>query len=102
MLLRDIPKKVMKGAIALYAYALSPLMRGKCRYHPTCSAYAMEAIDRHGAVKGFVMALKRLSRCHPWSRGPMLDPVPQSIDWAGIIGYNHAKPRKKDKNHAKP
>lgn len=92
----------MKAAIGVYAYAISPLMRGKCRFHPTCSAYAMEAIDRHGAAKGFVMAVKRLLKCHPWNNAPMIDPVPQSIDWTGVIGYNHAKPPQKENDHAKP
>lgn len=102
MQVRNLPKSVLKGAIGVYAYAISPLMRGKCRFHPTCSGYAMEAIDTHGALKGAVMAVKRLSKCHPWNSAPMIDPVPQTIDWAGIIGYNHAKPTKKDTKHAKP
>jgi len=46
-----------------------------CRYHPTCSAYALEAIEKHGAVRGWWLAVKRIGRCHPWG-GAGFDPVP--------------------------
>ena len=92
MRLSDVPKTILKGLIRVYAYAISPLMGGKCRFYPTCSTYAIEAIERHGAGKGSVMAAKRLMKCHPWHRGDMLDPVPASIDWAGVIGYKRCNP----------
>lgn len=92
MRFRDIPAKLLKSLIAAYAYAVSPLLGPNCRFHPTCSHYAMEAIDRHGAVKGFCLGLRRILKCHPWHRGDMLDPVPERIDWPAIIGYKRAKP----------
>lgn len=65
-------------AIALircYRFAFAPVSRGACRFDPTCSAYALEAIERHGAWRGFGLAFRRLLRCHPL--GPSgWDPVP--------------------------
>lgn len=61
--------------IKLYQRVLSPLKPPTCRFHPTCSAYAMEAIRRHGAFKGSFLALKRILKCHPLHPGG-LDPVP--------------------------
>lgn len=61
--------------IRLYQWTLSPLIGPACRFHPTCSQYALEAIRLHGAFRGGVLALKRLSRCHPWHPGGV-DPVP--------------------------
>lgn len=61
--------------IRLYQLCLSPLLGPSCRYAPTCSEYAREAIARHGVARGGWLSLKRLLRCHPWSRGGY-DPVP--------------------------
>ncbi|WP_074454299.1 membrane protein insertion efficiency factor YidD [Marinobacter sp. X15-166B] len=61
--------------IRFYQYAISPMMASHCRHHPTCSAYAIEAIERHGACKGLFFTSKRLLRCHPWAQGGY-DPVP--------------------------
>ena len=61
--------------IKIYQYAISPLIGPKCRYTPTCSQYAKEALQKHGFFKGFVLAVKRIARCHPWG-GPGHDPVP--------------------------
>jgi len=58
-----------------YQFGISPLLPPSCRFTPTCSAYAAEAIARHGAVRGGALAARRLARCHPWGgSGP--DPVP--------------------------
>ena len=69
----------MKTALTLtiraYQMWVSPLFPAACRYHPTCSAYAIEAIERHGAWRGSVLAAKRISRCHPFHAGGF-DPVP--------------------------
>ncbi len=73
-------KTLIKGLIRVYAYLISPLTGPSCRFHPTCSAYALEAVDRYGAVKGGWLAARRILRCHPWYRGPFLDPVPGAAD----------------------
>jgi len=58
-----------------YQYLISPVLPGTCRYQPTCSGYALEAIARYGALKGGWLAVRRISRCHPWG-GWGYDPVP--------------------------
>ncbi|MGA8987091.1 membrane protein insertion efficiency factor YidD [Aeromicrobium sp.] len=60
-----------------YRFAISPLYGQVCRYHPTCSAYALEAVQTHGAMRGTWLSGRRVLRCHPWSTGGY-DPVPQS------------------------
>ena len=68
-------KIVMIAAIRFYQGAISPHTPPSCRFTPTCSQYAIEAISRHGALKGGWLALKRIARCHPWG-GSGYDPVP--------------------------
>jgi putative membrane protein insertion efficiency factor len=58
-----------------YQFTISPLLPASCRYFPSCSAYAIEALDRHGALKGGWLAVKRIARCHPFRPGGY-DPVP--------------------------
>ncbi len=58
-----------------YQLFLSPLFPASCRYYPTCSQYAIDAIEKHGAMKGSLLAVKRISRCHPFSAGGF-DPIP--------------------------
>lgn len=67
----------MRALIAVYRYGISPFIAGSCRYHPSCSTYAEEALSIHGAFRGGWIALKRMARCHPWgSHG--YDPVPDA------------------------
>jgi uncharacterized protein len=66
---------LLRGAIRLYQLGLAPVRGNKCRYEPTCSHYAMEAITRHGPWRGGGLALARILRCHPWHDGGY-DPVP--------------------------
>lgn len=74
-----MPARLLEGLFYVYRRALSPFFAstglGQCRYLPTCSEYAYIAIARHGWLRGSFLALRRLSRCHPWSAGG-LDPVP--------------------------
>ncbi len=72
---RTLGRTLMKGPILLYRYTLSPLVGWQCRHLPTCSDYAIEAIDRNGAWKGGWLILARLLRCHPWGSSGY-DPVP--------------------------
>jgi hypothetical protein len=71
-------KAVLLFLIRFYRKHISPYTPPSCRYIPTCSAYAQEAIEKYGAVKGGWLALKRISRCHPFHRGEhdFFDPVP--------------------------
>ena len=68
-------KRFAAGLIRGYQLALSPLLGANCRFHPSCSEYAREAVLCHGALRGGWLALKRLLRCHPWYPGGS-DPVP--------------------------
>ncbi|MFR9650104.1 MAG: membrane protein insertion efficiency factor YidD [Rikenellaceae bacterium] len=61
--------------VEIYRHCISPFTPPSCRYTPTCSAYALEALKRHGVIKGSWLAIKRISRCHPWG-GSGEDPVP--------------------------
>ena len=76
-MIKNLSKRIAISALKGYRYFLSPFFGQHCRFHPTCSAYAMEAIETHGTVRGVVLATKRLARCHPLSEGG-LDPVPQA------------------------
>ena len=69
-------KKIFLFLIRFYQLAISPICPGKCRFSPTCSHYAYEAIQKYGAVKGTILAAKRLLRCHPFYKGDWYDPVP--------------------------
>jgi putative membrane protein insertion efficiency factor len=63
--------------VRAYRYFISPLLGNHCRYTPSCSEYAVEALQRHGALQGSWLSARRLSRCHPWHAGGY-DPVPEA------------------------
>ena len=67
--------RFLLAAIRAYRYLLSPWWGGQCRFSPTCSEYAMEAVREHGSLRGSWLALRRVSKCHPWHQGGF-DPVP--------------------------
>ncbi|OZM72683.1 membrane protein insertion efficiency factor YidD [Amycolatopsis antarctica] len=71
--------------VRFYRKAISPFFPPQCRFHPSCSAYAAEALTRHGAARGFYLAVRRLMRCGPWTF-PGLDPVPEKF------GFRHQRP----------
>ena len=76
----------LRKMIRCYQLLVSPLLRPSCRYLPSCSDYAAEAIARHGALVGLGLALRRLARCHPWG-GSGYDPVPATH------GVDRSRPR---------
>jgi putative membrane protein insertion efficiency factor len=71
----NVLQRALIAIVSFYRGAVSPLFPAHCRYEPSCSAYAIEAIRVHGAVPGLVLAARRIGRCHPWG-GTGLDPVP--------------------------
>ena len=73
--LNQLVVKLLILPIKFYKYAISPHLPSACRYTPTCSQYAIEALKKHGAIKGSILTIKRLCRCHPWG-GSGYDPVP--------------------------
>jgi uncharacterized protein len=70
----NLPRAIMIGLIRTYKLVISPLLPSACRFHPTCSEYMRDAIEKHGVLKGLGMGLRRLSRCHPFHQGGF-DPV---------------------------
>ena len=69
-------KTILLAIIRFYQRKISPFFPARCRFRPTCSAYAMEAIGKYGAWKGGILALKRFLRCNPFYKGDIYDPVP--------------------------
>jgi putative membrane protein insertion efficiency factor len=70
-------KKILISLIKLYQKVISPLTPPSCRFYPTCSHYGIEAVDKHGALKGSWLAVRRISKCHPFHEGGF-DPVPEN------------------------
>lgn len=62
-------KRVLIFLVRVYQKCISPLFPPKCRYYPTCSEYFIQAVQKYGAIKGTWLGIKRISRCHPWSKG---------------------------------
>ena len=84
-------KTVLRFLLRFYQLAISPMMTPSCRFHPSCSNYALEALQVHGAGRGSLLALKRVCRCHPWHAGGH-DPVPpaKSNSSTTACGCNHS------------
>jgi uncharacterized protein len=68
-------KSLLIGALRAYQYLFRPQLGANCRFYPSCSDYALEAVARHGAFRGAWLAMRRVGRCHPWHAGGY-DPVP--------------------------
>lgn len=75
----QLPRRLLMALVRLYQLTLSPFIGGQCRFHPTCSHYAMDALEQHGAWRGSILAAGRLLRCQPWCEGG-IDPVPPSLN----------------------
>ena len=69
-------KSILLALLRFYKRCISPYTPASCRFNPTCSTYAIEAINKYGALKGGWLAIKRLCRCHPFYKGDHYDPVP--------------------------
>jgi putative membrane protein insertion efficiency factor len=72
-------RQILIALIKLYRYAISPYLAPSCRYTPTCSSYAIEAVERFGIIRGSWLAIRRIGRCHPWHEAGY-DPVPDNND----------------------
>lgn len=77
--LRWLAVRALQLPILIYRYGISPMIGPRCRYMPTCSAYALEALERHGPIRGGWLAFRRITRCHPLREGGF-DPVPPRRD----------------------
>ncbi len=82
-----LASQVAIGLVRAYQLVLSPVLPMSCRYHPTCSHYACEAISRHGALRGGWLTVTRILRCHPWRAGG-LDPVPERLEAPLAAAWN--------------
>ncbi|WP_455218135.1 membrane protein insertion efficiency factor YidD [Kaarinaea lacus] len=71
-------RKLLILLVRAYRYLISPMLGPHCRFHPTCSCYAQTALERHGLVRGSWLAIRRISKCHPWHPGGE-DPVPETL-----------------------
>jgi putative membrane protein insertion efficiency factor len=71
----QLPSKLVILIFTIYQRIISPIMPNACRFHPTCSAYGIEAVKKYGALKGSWLTIKRIVRCNPWG-GHGIDPVP--------------------------
>lgn len=77
---KRVARAAARAPVVFYRKAISPLKPPTCRFYPTCSAYALEAIEKHGAGRGVWLAAKRIARCHPFHPGGF-DPVPEPEHW---------------------
>ncbi|MCK5285125.1 MAG: membrane protein insertion efficiency factor YidD [Alphaproteobacteria bacterium] len=78
----DFIKTCAKAPIKFYTLLISPVLMSRCRFEPTCSSYTLQAIDKHGALKGLFLGMRRIFKCHPFSKCNHYDPVPLKFDWS--------------------
>ena len=75
---------VLVGLLRAYRRFISPIYGDVCRYYPSCSAFALQAVEQHGAVRGAWLSARRVLRCHPWAAGGV-DPVPDEFSWRATL-----------------
>lgn len=85
-----IMKRVLLALIKFYRKFISPYKPPCCKYYPTCSTYAVKAVEKHGVIKGTVLSVWRLMRCNPWSLGGV-DPVPEKFDFFHMSAASRKK-----------
>lgn len=88
---RATPRLVLIGALRVYQSVISPMTPPTCRYYPSCSSYALIAVQRHGAVRGTWLAVRRLARCHPWTAGGVDDVPPARTPQTSAHDHGHAE-----------
>lgn len=88
-------QKLLLALVRGYRFFLSPWLGSVCRFEPTCSAYALQALELHGAAGGSYLTVRRLARCHPWCYGGP-DPVPQQLPglFTGLVSSSSSPPKK--------
>jgi uncharacterized protein len=82
---------LLRGLIRGYQLLISPVLPASCRFYPSCSAYGLEAIGRHGALMGTYLTIRRICRCHPWNEGGY-DPVPERNHNSTACGHGPTRP----------
>lgn len=103
-LIRSALQGLLIVLLVLYRYLVSPVLHvlapgSGCRFQPTCSDYAVEAVRRHGPLRGTWLAFKRLARCHPWG-GHGYDPVPDGCSCTRQADHQHPSPLARSKGHS--
>jgi hypothetical protein len=78
-------KRILLNFIQFYKKFISPLLGPNCRFYPTCSCYAHEAIEKHGVFRGLLLGVKRILKCHPWGGTKWVDLVPEKWSWSLLI-----------------
>ena len=86
--MKEFPRSLALTLLRAYKWTISPLLLPACRYVPTCSQYALEAVDRYGAMRGSAMAIWRVLRCNPFSRGGIDLVVPSKSSGVAIHGHD--------------
>ena len=90
-------RKLLIKPIELYRLIISPLLGPRCRFYPSCSVYAMDALRRHGALKGGLLAVWRILKCNPWVQCDYHDPAPETFQWGFApwkrMGYKRRESR---------
>jgi putative membrane protein insertion efficiency factor len=103
MILRSLPQRILLALVRGYRFFLSPWLGSRCRFEPTCSAYALQALQAHGAAGGSYLAARRLLRCQPWCAGGH-DPVPSGplglFPWHGNATEGAGSPHSSTKTSA--
>ena len=89
--------RLLTGGVRLYRLLFSAWLGASCRFEPTCSVYATEALERHGAARGSYLTLRRIARCQPWCQGghdpvPAISPVQSTaLGWSALLRSHHQK-----------